>query len=73
VAQIKTKTLKEAARCLMKLCLEIKIQGYKCHRLIVRHGLVPFIVKALKSDIFHERLSASEALFSLTLDEEAVR
>ncbi len=57
----------------MKLCLEIKIQGSKCHRLIVRHGLVPFILKALKSDIFHERLSASEALFSLTLDEEAVR
>lgn len=56
----------------MKLCSEIKTQGARIHSSIVRHGLIPFILKGLKSGTFHERLSASEALFSLTLDEEAV-
>jgi hypothetical protein len=57
---------------LIKLCGEIKAQGARCHSSIVRHGLIPCILKALKSGSFHERLSASEALFSLTLNEEAV-
>ena len=33
---------------------------------------IPFILKALKSGTFHERLSSSEAILSLTLDEDAV-
>ena len=56
----------------MKLCCEIKTHGARSHDSIVRHGLVPFVLKALKSGTFHERLSSSEALFSLTLNEDAV-
>ena len=71
--QIKTKTQQESAQSLVKLCFEIRTQGAKSHGWIVRHGLVPFILKALKFGSFHERLSSSEALFSLTLNEEAVK
>jgi hypothetical protein len=70
--QIKTKAPKDAAQSLIKLCGEIRTQGALCHSIIVRHGLIPCILKALKSGSFHERLSSSEALFSLTLNEEAV-
>ncbi len=34
---------------------------------------IPFILKALKSGTFHERLASSEAILSLTLNEDAVR